>query len=75
MFKVKSFLLSLRVPRNDDVEALVLHYFGKRGVLVEIPVPYDILSVDYQCASGLLTASGWNQGRLRRLVLRSLWSF
>jgi hypothetical protein len=47
MFEVKSFLPSLRVPRNDDVEAFVLHYFGKRGVLVEVPVFYDILSVDY----------------------------
>jgi hypothetical protein len=39
MFEVKSFLLSLRVSRNDDFETFVLHYFGKRGVLVEVPVP------------------------------------
>jgi hypothetical protein len=58
MFEMESFLLSLRVPRDNDVEAFVLHYFGKRGVLVEVPVPYDILSVDYECVSGLLTASG-----------------
>jgi hypothetical protein len=58
MFEVKSFLLSFRVSRNDDVEAFVLHYFGKRRVLIEVPVLDDFLSVDYQCASGLLTASG-----------------
>jgi hypothetical protein len=58
MVEVKSFLSSLRVPRNDDVETFVLHYCGKRGILVEIPVPYNILSVDYKCAGGLLTASG-----------------
>jgi hypothetical protein len=39
MFEAKSFLLSLGVPRDNDVEAFVFHYFGKRGVFVEVPVP------------------------------------
>ena len=44
MFKVKRLLLPLGVPGNNDVEAFVLHYFGERRVLAEVPVPFISLA-------------------------------